>query len=57
MGIFAFLNTKKKKICFFKFRCFEKEQIHVLVFFVTPWIVACQAPLLMEFSREEYWNV
>ena len=21
-----------------------------------PWIVACQAPLFMEFSRQEYWN-
>ena len=21
-----------------------------------PWIVACQAPLSMEFSRQEYWN-
>ena len=23
---------------------------------VTPWIVACQAPLSMSFSRQEYWN-
>ena len=23
--------------------------------FVTPWPVACQAPLSMEFSRQEYW--
>ena len=23
---------------------------------VTPWIVACQAPLSMGFSRQEYWN-
>ena len=23
---------------------------------VTPWIVACQAPLSMEFSRQEYWS-
>ena len=22
----------------------------------TPWTVACQAPLSMEFSRQEYWN-
>ena len=21
-----------------------------------PWTVACQAPLSMEFSRQEYWN-
>ena len=25
-------------------------------FFVTPWIIAHQAPLSMEFSREEYWR-
>ena len=24
--------------------------------FVTPWTVACQAPLSMKFSRQEYWN-
>ena len=24
--------------------------------FVSPWTVACQAPLFMEFSRQEYWR-
>ena len=24
--------------------------------FATPWTVACQIPLSMEFSRQEYWN-
>ena len=24
--------------------------------FATPWIVACQAPLFMEVSRQEYWS-
>ena len=24
--------------------------------FATPWTVACQAPLSMELSRQEYWN-
>ena len=24
--------------------------------FVTPWTVACQAPLSMGFPREEYWS-
>ena len=28
---------------------------HVLLF-VTPWSLACQAPLSMEFSRQEYWS-
>ena len=22
----------------------------------TPWTIACQAPLSMEFSRQEYWS-
>ena len=25
--------------------------------FATPWTLACQAPLSMEFSRQEYWSV
>ena len=24
--------------------------------FATPWTAACQAPLSMEFSRQEYWS-
>ena len=24
--------------------------------FVTPWTVACQAPLAMRSSKQEYWN-
>ena len=24
--------------------------------FVTPWTVACKAPLSMEFSRQEFWS-
>ena len=24
--------------------------------FVTPWTVACQAPLPMKFSKQEYWS-
>ena len=29
--------------------------LHVRLF-ATPWTIACQAPLLMEFSRQEYWS-
>ena len=36
----------------------ESQSInHPVVFlFVTPWTAACQAPLSMEFSRQEYWS-
>ena len=29
--------------------------IHVQLYAI-PWTVACQAPLSMEFSRQEYWS-
>ena len=29
---------------------------HSLVTLVTPWIVACQAPLIMGLPRQEYWS-
>ena len=31
--------------------CFSRVQL-----FATPWTVACQAPLSMGFSRQEYWS-
>ena len=35
----------------------QKHVSHlVLLLFVTPWTVAHQAPLAMEFSRKEYWE-
>ena len=38
---------------------FESENISCLVMCdsVTPWTIAHQAPLSMEFSRQEYWSV
>ena len=41
-----------------KFR--DSKAVCVLVscvqLFVTPWTIACQAPLLMEFSKLKYWS-
>ena len=36
--------------------CVRHMLTHVELF-VTPWTVACQALLSMEFSRQEYWSV
>ena len=33
------------------FSCFSRLQL-----FATLWAVACQAPLAMGFSRQEYWS-
>ena len=32
------------------------ELLNHVQLFATPWTVACQVPLSMEFSRQEYWN-
>ena len=37
------------------------EQVKMIVaqslsYSATPWTIACQAPLSMEFSRQEYWS-
>ena len=47
---------------FVRFMCismktYEKVSVsHLVWLFVTPWTVAHQAPLSMEFSRQEYWS-
>ena len=28
----------------------------IVLLFATPWSVVCQAPLSVEFSRQEYWS-
>ena len=42
-------ELKKKCVCVWKL-------LSHVQFFVIPWAVACQAPLSMWFSRQEYWN-
>ena len=37
------------------YKCFLCVLSHVRLF-VTPWTIACQASLSMEFSRQEYWS-
>ena len=34
----------------------RKRVLSCVRLFVTPWTVACQAPLSMGFSRQEYWS-
>ena len=29
---------------------------HYVLLFAIPWTIACQAPLSMGFSRQEYWR-
>ena len=36
--------------------CMCAKSLSHVQFFVTPWTVACQAPLSMEFSRQECWS-
>ena len=36
--------------------CVCAQSLSHVWFFVTPWTVACQAPLSMRFSTQEYWS-
>ena len=36
--------------------CWKLKSLTYVQLFVTTWTVACQAPLSMEFSRQEYWS-
>ena len=36
--------------------CVGAELLSRVRVFATPWTVACQAPLSMKFSRQEYWS-
>ena len=54
----------QRKFCFYVFWFsllpLEKDcllsRFSYVQLFVTPWTVACQAPLSMAFSRQEYWS-
>ena len=35
---------------------FTVDLIHHVPLFATPWAIPCQAPLSMEFSRQQYWS-
>ena len=63
---FPFSVSQKEGVLFSELRYILKEQCesekwkckslsHVWLF-ETPWTVACQAPLFMEFSKPEYWS-
>ena len=36
--------------------CVHAHSLSCIQLFATPWTIACQASLPMEFSRQEYWN-
>ena len=36
--------------------CCVLSRFSCVQFFTTPWTVACQAPLSIGFSRQEYWS-
>ena len=51
-SVFLLRSRQKKSLCMYLCSCvFSHVQL-----FVTPWAVAHQVPLSMEFSRQEYWS-
>ena len=59
---FFILRIEKARILSILSESISKPVLVVCVFksqvspFATPWTVACQAPLSMGFSRQEYWS-
>ena len=51
MGECQILILSGSYVCACMLRCFSHVQL-----FVIAWTVACQAPLSLGFSRQEYWN-
>ena len=45
-----------KQVCVCVGVCMHARTLSCVRLFVTPWTVALQAPLSMEFSRQEYWS-
>ena len=48
-------NSLEKTICWEEWK-WKVKLISLVWLFATPWTVACQAPLSMGFSRQEYWS-
>ena len=44
------------QVCVFVCVCARAHMVSHIQLFMTPWTVAHQAPLSMEFSRQEYWS-
>jgi len=49
-------GTSLQKICCSGSRWICVQSLSHVQLFATPWTVALQAPLSMEFSRQEYWS-
>ena len=49
-------NLDKNKYMPYGFISVKVKSLSRVRLFATPWTVACQAPLSMGFSRQEYWN-
>ena len=45
-----------ENIIHFRFVCVCTQWLSSVQLFVTPWTIAHQVPLSMEFSRQEYWS-
>ena len=60
LGSWGTLVDKRKKIFFALVKLTswgsQLSRFNRVQLFVTPWAIACQVPLSMGFSRQEYWS-
>ena len=50
------LEEKKNRLCYYEMSIRKVKSLSCIQLFATPWTVACQAPLSVGFSRQEYWS-
>ena len=50
-----YISTCRSYYFYLQMKC-EVQSLSRVRLFATPWTVACQAPLSMGFSRQEYWS-
>ena len=55
-GFNYFHNNKRILLYILLYSKVKVKSLSHVQLFVTPWTVACQSPLFMGFSRQEYWS-
>ena len=55
-GRYKYVPNTEWDVCVCVHVCVCAQSLTRVWLFGTPWTVASQAPLFMEFSRQEYWN-
>ena len=54
--LYTYTNSHTHTYIYVVCVCMHAQSLSLIQLFAIPWIVACQAPLSIEFSRQQYWS-